>query len=62
MTAGLSARRSRHVLDTAATYALALTAVAFFALPLVWIVLSSLKSEADVSAFPQPVVAAAGGA
>ena len=52
MTAIPRAQRLPSVAETAATYGLALLATAFFALPLVWIVLSSLKSEADVSAFP----------
>ena len=46
------ARRLRRVLKVAGTYTLALFATAFFVLPLIWIVLSSLKSEVDVSAFP----------
>jgi multiple sugar transport system permease protein len=46
------ARRLRRALKAVGTYTLALVATAFFVLPLVWIVLSSLKSEADVSAFP----------
>lgn len=33
-------------------YAAALLATAFFALPLVWLVLSSIKSDGDVAAYP----------
>ncbi|OBQ96447.1 MULTISPECIES: carbohydrate ABC transporter permease [unclassified Mesorhizobium] len=33
-------------------YALALIATAFFAFPIVWMTLSSLKSEVDISAYP----------
>jgi multiple sugar transport system permease protein len=44
--------RARRIGGIAAIYLLALLAVAFFALPLLWIALSSLKSEADVSAYP----------
>jgi multiple sugar transport system permease protein len=39
-----------------AAYALALLATAFFAFPLVWITLSSMKSEADVSAYPPTLI------
>src|SRR5206468_4180192 len=46
------ARLGRRGVGVAVSYALALVATAFFAFPLVWIVLSSLKSEADVSAYP----------
>ena len=38
--------------NAAVAYVLALLAVAFFALPLFWIALSSVKSDADVSAYP----------
>jgi len=39
-------------INAAVAYVLALLAVAFFALPLFWIALSSVKSDADVSAYP----------
>jgi multiple sugar transport system permease protein len=52
LAGAVPARRLRGALQTAATYGLALLVTSFFALPLVWIVLSSLKSESDVSAFP----------
>ena len=42
----------RRRINAAVAYALALLAVAFFALPLFWIALSSVKSDADVSAYP----------
>ena len=42
----------RRRINAAVAYALALLAVAFFALPLFWIALSSVKSDADVPAYP----------
>ncbi|TGW06257.1 carbohydrate ABC transporter permease, partial [Mesorhizobium sp. M2D.F.Ca.ET.145.01.1.1] len=33
-------------------YLLALIATAFFAFPIVWMTLSSLKSDVDISAYP----------
>jgi multiple sugar transport system permease protein len=47
-----AAQLARRIGGVAVSYVLALAAIAFFALPLVWITLSALKSEADVSAYP----------
>ena len=47
-----AARSARRALGIAGAYALAILATAFFAIPLVWITLSSVKSEADISAYP----------
>ena len=54
MTAMPRAQRLRGAAETAATYGLALLATAFFALPLVWIVLSSLKSFATANVASPP--------
>ena len=50
--ASLSIRIARRAASIVAAYALAILATAFFAFPLVWITLSSMRSEADVSAYP----------
>jgi multiple sugar transport system permease protein len=43
---------AKRVAKAAVAYVLALLATAFFAFPLVWIALSSVKSDLDVSAYP----------
>lgn len=43
---------ARRVAKAAVAYVLALLATAFFAFPLLWIALSSVKSDLDVSAYP----------
>ena len=43
---------ARRMAGVAGGYLFALLATAFFGLPLLWIALSSLKSEADVTAYP----------
>jgi multiple sugar transport system permease protein len=43
---------AKRVAKAAVSYVLALLATAFFAFPLVWIALSSVKSDLDVSAYP----------
>jgi multiple sugar transport system permease protein len=43
---------AKRVAKAALAYVLALLATAFFAFPLVWIALSSVKSDLDVSAYP----------
>lgn len=43
---------SRRPVSTVLTYVAAVVATLFFALPLAWIALSSLKSDVDVAAYP----------
>jgi multiple sugar transport system permease protein len=43
---------AKRVAKAAVAYVLALLATAFFAFPLLWIALSSVKSDLDVSAYP----------
>jgi multiple sugar transport system permease protein len=43
---------AKRMAKAAVSYVLALLATAFFAFPLVWIALSSVKSDLDVSAYP----------
>ncbi len=47
-----SAVMMRRAASSAAAYVLAILATVAFAFPLVWITLSSMKSEADISAYP----------